>query len=299
MKEFIKKNMKWFGYIFFCIIIAAGLLYYRFPSDTLKDYLQITAKKLHSSVTLSIGQIKPSLAFGLTLKQSELSNKDNPAKKLFRADSLFIKPDGWAYLKGKKKYYFKCSAYKGDIKGYVNIKKNSAAIPFDTEIELRDIDLAKHEQLKSLTGWQVDGILSASIFFTGEYKNLIDGNGEVRLKLVDGTIDLSVPILTIGTVAFQEIKGDMTLKRQMINLKHLELEGPLMKSSITGTISLKKKFEKSILNLKGTIEPFASFFKSMGSVSKTVTLFKQRLKRGVIHFMIQGTLDDPKTRLMS
>jgi len=89
MGQFISKNKKWFGYTFFCIIVAASLLYYRFPSDALRDYLKITANNLNNSTTLSIGQIKPSLPFGLKFGQTELILKDKPSIKLFRADSLF------------------------------------------------------------------------------------------------------------------------------------------------------------------------------------------------------------------
>jgi len=296
MKQFISKNKKWFGYIFFCIIVAGSLLYYRFPSDALRDYLTITAHNLNNSTTLSIGQIKPSLPFGLKFGQTELILKDKPSIKLFRADSLFVKPDPWAFFKRKSKYCFECLTYGGDVRGCVNFKKNSMETPFDTEIELTNIQIAKYEHLKDLIGLQVDGILSATIFYNGQHKNPMDGTGEANLKLLDGSIELLAPILNLESIEFHEIKSDMMLKKQTIHIKRLELTGPLLRSALSGTIGLKKEFLKSALNLKGTVEPFTSFFKGMGVASNAVGFFKQRLKKGALHFIIHGTLAEPKIR---
>jgi len=296
MKKFISKNKKWFGYIFFCIIVAGSLLYYRFPSDALRDYLTITAHNLNNSTILSIGQIKPSLPFGLKFGQTELILKDKPSIKLFRIDSLFVKPDPWAFFKGKSKYCFECLTYGGDVRGCVNFKKNSMETPFDTEIELKNMQIAKHEHIKDLIGIQMDGILSATIFYKGQYKNLMDGTGGANLKLLDGKVELLVPILSLESIEFDEITSDMVLEKQTIHLKRLELIGPLLRSTLSGTIRLKKEFLKSPLNLKGTIEPFTSFFKSVGSVSNAVSFFKQRLKKGALHFIIHGTLTEPKIR---
>ena len=296
MRQFISKNKKWFGYIFFCIIVAGSLLYYRFPSDALRDYLTITAHNLHNSTILSIDQIKPSLPFGLKFRQTELILKKTPSIKLFRAESLFVKPDPWAFFKGKSKYCFECLTYGGDVRGCVDFKKNRIEAPFDAEIELKNMQIAKHEHIKDLIGIQMDGILSATIFYKGQHKNLMDGTGGGNLKLLDGKVELLVPILSLESIEFDEIISNMVLEKQTIHLKQLELTGPLLRSTLSGTIRLKKEFLKSPLNLKGTIEPFTSFFKSVGSVSNAVSFFKQRLKKGALNFIIYGTLTKPEIR---
>ena len=296
MRQFIAKSKKWVGYLFFCIIMAIVLLYYRFPSDALRNYLQATVNRLNNSVTLTIGDIKPSFPPAIQLERPGVFFKGEPSKRLFRADSLLIKPNFWSFIKGKEKYCFECFLYRGDVTGCVNFKKNSMELPFDTEIELKNIDIAEYEYIKNLIGWQVDGILYASIFYNGQQRSLMDGTGEANLQLLDGKIDLLVPILNLESIQFDKIDSSIVLKKQTINLKRLELTGPLLKSTLSGTIRLKKEFKKSILNLKGTIIPFASFFKSMGDVSKTMNYFKQRMKKGALYFIIYGTLVEPKIR---
>jgi len=65
---------------------------------------------------------------------------------------------------------------------------------------------------------------------------------------------------------------------------------------LSGTISLKEIFGKSVLDLKGTIEPHAELFKNADDASGAVMLFKQGLKKGTLGFIVKGTIDKPRMR---
>jgi len=294
MKQFISKNKKWFGYIIYCIIVTVGLLYYRFPSDDLRDYIQIRANNLNTPLFLSIDRIKPWPPFGLRLGQTEIALKDKPDIKLFRADSLLVKPEAWSFLKGKGKYCFECLAYGGDVGGCVYFKKNSIKAPFNTEIELKSIRIGNYKDLRYLIGRDVDGIINGTIYYSGQRKNLMDGTGEANLKVLDGQVDLLLPILPLGSIEFNEVKIDMALKKRKINLTRFELNGHQLKGTLSGTISLKEKFAKSTIDLKGTIEPFASFFKNTEGAFSVLRFFKQRMRKGALTFIVHGTLGEPK-----
>ena len=296
MKQFISKHRKWIGYIIYCIILTVGLLYYRFPSDTLRDYLKIRADNLSTPLFLSIDRIKPWLPFGLKLWQTEISFKNRPNVEIFRAESLLVSANAWSFLKGESKYCFECLAYGGDVRGCICFKENSMTAPFDTEIELKNIRVGNYRHLKDLIGRHIDGVLCGTIYYNGQHKHLMDGAGEANLKLLDGKVDLLVPILTLESIEFNEVKIDMALKEQKIRLKRFELKGPLLKSTLSGTIRLKKEYTESTLDLTGTIEPFAAFFKNVEGVYNTVKFFKKRLRKGTISFIIQGTLKDPKIK---
>lgn len=297
MGDFISKNKKWLGYIIFCIIIAGGLLYYRFPSDALKHYLQTTAHNMNHAVTLSIEQIKPSLPFGIKVGQTELFLKEKLSGKLLSADAIKINSSPWSFFQEIRKYCFSCFLYGGDATGCLSIKNSEKAPFINTEINLSNIRIAKHGQLKDLLGREIDGTLSGTVFYEGEHTNLFGGTGKAHLTLSDGKIALLVPILSITSIEFDEIKCNIILKKQTINFARFELTGPFLKSTVSGTISLRKEFTKSILDMEGTIEPFASFFKARGDTGNTVNLFKQKMKKGVLSFTISGTIDNPQVRL--
>lgn len=296
MKQFISKNKKWFGYTIYCIIVTVGLLYYRFPSDDLRDYIQIRANNLNTPLFLSIDRIKPWPPFGLKLGQTEIALKDKPDIKLFRADSLLVKLEAWSFLKGKGKYCFECLAYGGDVGGCVYFEKNSTKAPFNTEIELKSIRIGNYKGLRYLIGRDVDGIINGTIYYSGQHKNLMDGTGEANLKLLDGRVDLLLPILPLGSIEFNEVKIDMALKKRKVNLTRFELNGHQLKGTLSGTISLKEKFAKSTIDLKGTIEPFASFFKNTEGAFSALRFFKQMMRKGTLTFIVHGTLGEPKIK---
>ncbi len=297
MKEFISKHRKWFGYPAYCIVLIIVFLYYRFPSEALKDYVQTTANNLNTLLSLSVHHIKPWPPFWLKLGETELTLKNKPSIMLFKADSLLVKPRAWAILQGDIKYCFECLAYGGDIEGCIDFKSDNIKTPlFTAEVEAKNIQIGDHQNLKDLIGRNANGTLYGTIKYGGERKSLINGSGEADLKLLDGEIEFSLPILNLESIKYNEIKIDMVLKEKRVNLTRFELKGPMLKSVITGTIGLKEKLGESALDLKGNIEPHAELFKNSGNLSETVMFLKQRLKKGTLPFTVRGTLDKPSIR---
>ena len=299
MKEFMSKNKKWFGYAIYCIVLIIVLLYYRFPSESLKDYVQARANNLNNLISLSVHRIKPWPPFWLKFYQTKLTLKNKPSVTIFEADGLLIKPQAWAILQGDAKYCIECPAYGGDIEGCIDFKSDSTKTPlFAAEAGVKNIRIGDHQNLKNLIGRSVSGTLYGTIKYGGERKNLINGSGEADLKLLNGEIEISLPILHLESVKYNEIKIDMVLKEKRINLTHFELKGPMLKSMVSGTINLREKLGESTLNLKGNIEPHAELFKNSGSLSETVMFLKGQLKKGTLPFTVRGTLDKPNIRFI-
>jgi len=298
MRQFISKNKKWFGYILYCLILTVGLLHYRFPSDAIEDYLQATVDRVNPRFVLSVDNISPSFTFGLKFLKTKLSFQANPDNILFRADSILIRPTIWSFLQGKFKYCFKCLAYDGVLKGCVNFQKNSIEAPFTALIELKDISIGDYDNLPGMIGRHIKGVLDGTIIYSGQYNVLIDGIGEADLRISNGLVELIRPILNFESIDFNELWIKMILKKQKISLTHVELKGRDIHGTLSGIVSLKKEFLKSSLDLRGTIEPFADFFKGLMGTRDSIKFFKQRIKRGRLSFIIQGTLEEPTIKFI-
>lgn len=284
---------QWLGYLLFAMILIAVLLYYRFPSDALEDYLQTMADRANPPLALSVGHIEPGFPIGLKFVQTEVALKDMPDRVILRADSLSLKPKLWSLLRGKSKYSFHCLTYNGYLIGSLYFKKDRTRGFIDTEIELGNIRIGDYYYLSDVIGHRVEGNLGGTISYRGPYSFLIDGSGEANLRLSDGRVELLQPLLTLESIDFKEMKIEMALKNQEINITRLELKGQQLQGVLSGTITLKDEFARSSLDLRGTIEPFAEFFKNTAGILDTVKFFKQRLSRGTLSFVIVGTLRDP------
>jgi len=296
MKHFISKNKKRFGYLLFALVLTAALLYYRFPSDVLRDYLQATADKVTPTLLLSIDRIEPSIPIGLNFLKTKVAFKDIPDRVIFTADSFLLRPQLMALLRGKSKYSFRCVAYKGDLSGCVYIKRDGAKGFIDTEIELKDIHIGDYTYLAYLIGRHVEGTLGGTISYKGRHDSLTTGSGKANLTLSHGRVKLLQPLLTFDSIDFNEMGIEMVLKKQKIKIARLEFKGQQLQGALSGTITLKEEFAKSSLDLRGTIEPFAAFFKNATGIQDTVKFFKERLNMGTLSFVIRGTLKEPRIK---
>ncbi len=298
MKNFAWKHKKWFGYTLYGILLTIGLLYYLFPSDAIRDYLQARVDRANPQLRLSVGHVSPSFTLGLKLLETQLFYKANPDRFSFKADRLVIRPTIWSFLQGNPGFCFDGLMYGGALKGCVRITKENVKAPFAGSVELKDISVGDYDDLQVLIGRHVKGRLGGTITYSGSYNSMVGGSGEADLKLSEGLIELLQPILMLESIDFSELLIKLVLKNQKIKLTHVELKGPNMRGTLSGVVSLKKEFLKSSLNLRGTIEPFADFFKSLPGTRDTVKFFKQRLKRGKLSFIIHGTLTEPRMKFI-
>lgn len=298
IKQKAWKNKKWLGYIFFAILLTASLLYYRFPSDAFRNYLQATAEKINSQYLLSIGDVRPTFPPGFSFRKTKLSLKINPGPSLFMADSLVIRPVIWSFLKGRSGYRFKCLAYGGSLKGSVYFSENSINSPFSASVKFRDIRIGDYSTVSSITGNNIKGIIGGTIKCSGQLNSLIDGAGEAKITVSNGRIELPQPILSFESIDFDVIRMTMSLNDQKINLKHVGLKWQEIAGELSGTIFLTKEISKSRLNLKGAIELLAGRAKGSKETMNVVRLLRTQAKNGKLNFIIGGTFSSPTFRLI-
>jgi type II secretion system protein N len=296
MKQMIWKKKKWFGYTLYVIVLTVALLYYRFPSDLFLDYLQTTAQRIDPGLHLSIKDVSPSFPFGLKCIQSELSPREGSDKAIFKASSLFVRPEVWSFVQGKFRYHFECLAYDGSLRGSILFMEKNFGAPFTTAIEVKDIIVGNNALLQGAIGRYLEGILSGTITYKGQNWYLRDGEGRADLRLTKGRVELLQPILNLEAIEFDEILIKLALQNQRVDLNRVELKGREINGTLSGTINLKKDLLKSSLDLSGSIEPFADFFKSLTGTRDTMKLFQKRLKRGRLLFTIRGTISNPRMR---
>ena len=294
----MSKKKKWFGYVFYCFMVTAGFLYLRFPSDAIKDYLRNTVNKQNIPIVLSIEQVTPWPTLGLKVDDAEISLKDTSAPKLFKAESLIVRPEIWSFVKGSGRYCFQCKAYGGDIKGCVQFRQSAMTPPFYAEMKLKDVQIGGNKYLEELAGRRIQGNLSGTVFYSGQTNDPMSGDGGANLRLLDGAIEVLLPLLGLDSISFNEIVIDMVLKKRMITIARCDLRGNQLKGKISGDISLSKQIERSSLDLRGELEPFATFFTSAEGGSSTMNILKNRLKRGALSFVVRGTLREPKVRFI-
>jgi type II secretion system protein N len=289
----MKKPKRFLGYTIYFICISAVLLYCLFPSDAVVDYLQVKAQNLNPSLSISIDRIKPWPLLKLRFTNVQVLHRDQPEKKLFRTETLLVLPHARSFLRGTQSCSFRCTAYGGTIKGKASLN-GSAAKALNAEVELEAIRIGEYKDLRDLIGRSVDGVLSGTVSYTGPGQEVLNGSGEANFRLVDGRIELLSPLLTLESIEYSEVTIAMVLNRKRVNLTRADLEGPMLKGTVSGIIRLQEELENSNLDLKGRIEPFPGLFEQAEGTQSVVKFFRGRLRKGALPFRIQGTIAHPR-----
>lgn len=289
----MKKSKRSVGYVIYFIGITGVFLYYLFPSDAVIGYLQVKAENLNPSLSIAIDRVTPWPPLGLRFTNARVLYRDKPTKNLFRTETLFVRPHARSFLKGTQNWYFRCAAYGGTIKGNASLN-GDAKNALNAEVKLEAVRVGDHENLGGLIGRSVQGLLSGTISYSGRRERVLNGSGQANFRLTDGRIELLSPLLTLEAIDYSEVTINMVLNRKRVNLTRLELEGPMLRGTVTGIIRLKEELEKSNIDLKGTIEPFAPLFKEAEGAQSVLKFFKGKLRKGALPFRIRGTIAHPR-----
>lgn len=296
MKQNVGEKKKILWYTLYGVLLTIGLMYYRFPSNDIRDYVQTAATRANPSLLLSVERVGPSWPPGLKLRNIKLTLGKRPDDVLFSSAELSIRPELFSLLQGKPKYSFDSQTYGGKAKGTLHLTENNPSAPFTAWIKLKDIDIGECAYLISLIGHRIGGILGGTLTFSKGSNLLIDGTGEADIRITDGRVELPEPILSFERVKFTELSIKMALKDRKLDLARVELKGREVQGTLSGTIGLKKEISKSTLDLRGRIEPLAAIFQGIGGDMNTLRFLKKYLKKGSRSFIINGTFGEPGFR---
>jgi len=290
----LEKHKKWLGYFLYGLLLTLGLLYYRFPSDSFRDYLQASVGKADPDLVLSLEEVSPSYRLGMQFLGTRISRKGAGKETVLKVNRLLVRPDLWSLLQGKWRLLFDGLAYGGAIKGNANFREGSLKAPFDVSIQLKGMQIGDYENLRGLVGRQVKGDLSGVISYSGGTGALMNGTGEAHLTLSNGVVELLQPIFSLEAVDFREVGVNLVLKNQTIDLTQAELKGPNMQGTLSGVVILDRDLSKSRLDLRGAVEPIGDLYKRLAGNLGETKFFKQRLKGGKISFTIKGEIAQPQ-----
>ena len=298
MKQFFLNNRRWIAYALYCIALTLVLLYYRFPSEAVKEYIQATVHRINPNILVTYENMSLSFPFRLRFDRAEIHMQKYPEKDFFKTKEVIIRPKIWSIISGRPEYCLVCEAYDGNITGCIDLQKDDHGTLYSSYFTLNDIRIDDDSPLPSGIKGRLNGVLEGNFTCSGRDIYDPDGTGEASLNLLNGSFRLSKPVLEVEAIDFKEVLIKMTLKDQRLNISNAELKGDGILGQASGSISLRDPIQKSRLNIKGTFEPTAALFNDSKNANDVVLLLKKSLKNGKISFTLQGTVDKPSLRLV-
>ena len=295
MGRLVGTRREWFGYGLFGLLVVTCALYLRFPSAEVGDYLDRSLKGINADLSFSATLIKPWPPLQLKFTETEVVS-DRADIPLVVAENLIAGPKISSMLQGKPVYVLKGAAYSGTFSGWLQRYGDAAGFG-EGELSLAGIDLAKYNYLPELLGRQLGGILNGSITFKSSSAHLFDGGGQTQLRVNEGWVALLQPLLGLDAVAFDVLTVDAELEKRVLSAS-LELDGPELQGSMTGTIRLMADIGQSRLAFKGVVEPQSQLYQQHPQAAAALNLLKNKMKNGKYSFTLTGTVQKPEFGLL-
>jgi len=211
MKKILIKHGKWLGYLLYTVVLVTALLYCRFPSDTIRTYLESRVAAEAPGWALSVEGVSPGIPPGLDMTNVSVWSRETPQKHALQAKRIAVSPAFGAFVSGAAEYRFNAHAYNGDITGRIRFEQNDMTGPFSASVQLKGLHVGLHPYLPPLAGRDVSGILGGDISFSGTQRRLLDGAGKGIITISDGSVKLLQPVMGLEAVDFDRLSLKMAL----------------------------------------------------------------------------------------
>ena len=293
MNQPFKDNKKRLWYLIYIIGLTVVLLYIKFPTKVLTNYIKAQAEERYPELNISFDKIGLSLSPGITIGGLKISLKEDPDTPVYVSKKSSVSLSILSWLKGDSKYYFESKVKDGEISGYLEEKDIAKKERIEAAINIEDIKLDENIFIHPLISQRIEGTVTGKIKFIGDLADPMRGNTEISLDMADGKFILKKPLLDMDVVDFQKISLSGVLDNRRLNIKDLDMTGGPVSGSASGTIQINNVFLSSRLRLKAEIEASPTLDRDAPGVGKAFDLMKNKIKDGKLHIDIRGTIDRP------
>lgn len=298
MKSVRNLVKSWGFYLAYTFVLTLVFLYLLFPGAKLVSYIERSVSHPDSGIVLAIDKIRPALPIGLELSGGKIVLTERPDICALKVDRLTVFPHIRSCVSERVAFDLKAFVCQGEIAGAVRFDGYDTSGPFDTDIHIKGVALEDMAALQNLTGRAITGRLSGDITYNYKSGAYMRGKGESSLVVSDGSVELLLPFLDPGPVKFHSIETVAKLANGKLTIEELKFKSDLFLCDLSGNITLARRMENSVMNLRGSIEPLESFSADGDLSGALLTLLGGRTNKKKIPFTVRGTIREPKVRFM-
>ncbi len=234
----------------------------------------------YPGVELSVGRVTPLIPPGIGLGRGVIRLGMFPGSPAVGVDQLRIFPDWASWLRGKRAYRFHARLHGGQARGRIAASDRDGGWQTSGRFEGIYLSLALSGRLEGRLSYSGPGPTGAP-----------GATGTARLRIIQGKLPLAEPFFGLSEIPFQELTAELTLEKNVLDIKALRLSGPALEAEMTGKILLAPDSRRILLEIRGQIRPFGEFFQTQARV------LRPYLNNGALSFTLSGTLTAPVLRL--
>ncbi|OGP57449.1 MAG: type II secretion system protein GspN [Deltaproteobacteria bacterium RBG_13_49_15] len=288
----MKRRNGWICYALFTSVMTALFLYYLFPSETIRQYIEFRLPQVKPNFSISINKMRPSFPIGVLALDTALKYSGNP---FFSLTKIKLLPNLFSLFRKKTVYRIQASAYDGSINGIVDVGRESSKKTISASAILNGIAIGKMAGVIPTSGRNISGVLNGQLLYQYDAKE--QEALTASLSAADFKADIDSPWFAIKSLTFKTIEADLKVQNQTLLIRQCVLKGPYVDGRISGSVFFNKEIGKSVLNLNGKAKPHHLLLAEMGKESISLLFPVQKSEQSIISFRISGTLNRPNFSL--
>ncbi len=280
-----------FLWLLYGFVLTGILLYVRFPAEELKRFSSEYVEALFPGTDCRIGSL--SYSFPLTLKAREirLSAAEKPDQVVFETSSLAIRPHLRFPL---QEFVLSGELYGGSHRSILQLHEKGA---FSLQgLEITNLQLQQLQYLQEQLGRSLAGKVTINGEYFGSFDRLTKGEARGRVELIEGSLELLQPILSLNSIDLQRSAFDFELKELELIIGKGMFDGNELKGGFAGSIGIEETFFGSEFDLDGDLEVRDTLLSGNTRVKSIVSSLQRRHKRTTLPFTLSGTVDKPLFR---
>ncbi|MFH2063844.1 MAG: type II secretion system protein GspN [Pseudomonadota bacterium] len=275
-------------YAVYSICVTLFFLYYLFPSKAIKEFLLSKIGQMAPGLSVSIEDVRPAFPIGLKFVNVSIQNSGKP---IMDANRLSITPGLLSLLAGKIAIDIDCEVYEGKIEATIGLSGKDFLVN-TADVELNHIQIGDILFLKDHFPHDASGSLDGRVNYKKGEDNRNTFIGD--LVLSELIIDFSSSLHGLDKLNLQKIEVTFESNRSEVKLNRFVNMGGDVDGSLSGTILINRRIEKSVLNLSGTVNPNPVFADKLGKLGPIVKRLLKKSSGEGFPVKLQGTFEKPR-----
>ncbi len=269
------------------ICITGFFLYYLFPSDTLKKYLEYRLSQGNPDISVSIDHVSPVLPPGVKLHSVGIAQLN---KRLLVLENVKLMPAIFPLLQGKTAVNFNGRVSTGTLNGQADIRDDPKGLQISGFGRISGVQVQGIPALQDLPADKISGVLNGDFTYAAQGS---DRSLTGKLTLSQCRIELKEPLFNLTELNFRAIDADLELADDTLKIKHFSAKGNLLDADITGAIAMAAQPDQAALNLSISVIPHHTLLAKIEKTLPMNLLRSTKTGNGAISFKVNGTWNAP------
>lgn len=276
------------GYLLYTLVILVCLLWWKFPADTVKTWLEQQLDTRSSGYVWKIESLQPVLPGRLRLAGITMT-PDQQKMPLVTIEQLDVIPDPARLFNKSKLIRYKLRLFGGTAKG--RVVSSTGFQQFDCRGRFNNLQIEQMKSLRKRLQRKVNGIAAGD--FSWRERGQKTGKTEIegKLTITRGTLPLRKPVLGLHLLPYSKIETGFTYQKDNWIFEKGTFVSTKMTATFSGRIEPADTIADSVLTFSGSLTPRSELF-TKGD-SQLAGMIRSFLKDGGLPFTLIGTAAEP------